>query len=160
MPVQHGIKAYATMAFCRLGVAGLSPVMPGTCGTLLAMLIAPLLFLPLSVPLRAVLLIVLFCLGALASSEAERILGKKDPGEVVIDELVGVWLAMLPFSSPGWQLMLAAFVLFRIFDMVKPWPIRASEKWLPDGWGIMLDDVVAGGITMGCLAVLHWAGMC
>ena len=86
MPVEHGIKKYGIVAFCRLGVAGLSPVMPGTCGTLFAMLIAPYTFLALGPIGRGIVLALLFVLGALASTHAEKILGKKDPGEIVIDE--------------------------------------------------------------------------
>jgi len=134
--------------------------MPGTCGTLLAFLLAPLLFLPLPLHLRAVLLAVVFCAGALAAGRAEQILGKKDPGEIVIDELAGSWLTLLPFAEPGWVLGLAAFVLFRFFDMVKPWPVRASEHWLPGGWGIMIDDIVAGALTLVCLLGLCFLGVC
>ena len=74
----------------------------------------------------------------------EQILGYKDPGEIVIDELLGMWLVLLPFSDPGWAKIGIAFVLFRIFDMWKPWPVHASESWLPGGYGIMIDDVMAG----------------
>ena len=64
--------------------------------------------------------------------------------EIVIDELLGMWLVLLPFSDPGWAKIGIAFVLFRIFDMWKPWPVHASESWLPGGYGIMIDDVMAG----------------
>ncbi|RXE63601.1 phosphatidylglycerophosphatase A, partial [Muribaculaceae bacterium Isolate-002 (NCI)] len=130
------------LAFCRLGVAGLAPKAPGTWGTALACLLAPFLFLPLGMGGRALVLLLLFVLGALAATRAEKLLGRKDPGEVVIDELVGVWLVLLPFAEPGFWLVAAAFVFFRIFDIAKPWPVRASENWLPDGFGVMLDDVL------------------
>ena len=55
-----------------------------------------------------------------------------------------MWLVLLPFSNPGWAKIGIAFVLFRIFDMWKPWPVHASESWLPGGYGIMIDDVMAG----------------
>ena len=148
------------LGFCRLGVAGLSPIMPGTCGTALACLLAPWCFLPLSPWARLGLLALLFVLGALAATRAEILLGRSDPGEVVIDELVGVWLVLLPFAytteSVPWDLLLLAFLLFRFFDMVKPWPVRASERWLPAGWGVMLDDVVAGCLALVCLTLLYW----
>lgn len=147
------------LGFCRLGVAGLSPVMPGTCGTALACLLAPWCFLPLSPAGRVLLLGVLFVLGGLAASRAEVLLGRSDPGEVVIDELVGVWLVLLPFVPDGermpWPLLGAAFFFFRLFDMLKPWPVSASEHWLPRGWGVMLDDVVAGLLALLCVCVLH-----
>ena len=105
------------------------------------------------------LLLLLFVLGALAATRAEKLLGRKDPGEVVIDELVGVWLVLLPFATPGVWLVVAAFVFFRIFDIAKPWPVRASENWLPDGFGVMLDDVLAGLWALLCVGVLHWVGL-
>lgn len=148
------------LGFCRLGVAGLSPIMPGTCGTALACLLAPWCFLPLPPWARLGLLALLFVLGALAATRAEILLGRSDPGEVVIDELVGVWLVLLPFAykaeSVPWDLLLTAFLLFRFFDMVKPWPVRASEHWLPAGWGVMLDDVLAGCLALVCLTLLCW----
>ena len=135
------------LAFCRLGVAGLAPKAPGTWGTALACLLAPFVFLPLGMGWRVLALLLLFVLGALAATRAEKLLGRKDPGEVVIDELVGVWLVV------------AAFVFFRIFDIAKPWPVRASENWLPDGFGVMLDDVLAGLWALLCVGVLHWVGL-
>ncbi|MDO5484559.1 MAG: phosphatidylglycerophosphatase A, partial [Desulfovibrionaceae bacterium] len=80
------------------------------------------------------------------------------PGEVVIDELLGLWLALLPFATADWGLMLAAFAFFRVFDIAKPWPVGASENWLPAGYGIMLDDAFAGLWAMLCLGSLHWVG--
>lgn len=147
----------AALWYCRLGFAGLSPVMPGTCGTLVAAVLAPFVFLPLSVSLRLGVLGLVFVSGALAATRAERLLGQKDPGQVVVDELLGLWITILPFPTVTLPQMLAAVVLFRIFDMAKPWPVSASETWLPDGWGVMLDDAVAGGLALGCLAVIRWA---
>ena len=148
-----------TLSFCRLGVAGLDPKAPGTWGTAIACLLAPYIFLPLSLPLRAVALVALFVLGGLAATRAEQILDRKDPGEVVIDELVGVWLVLLPFEKPGFGLVLAAFAFFRLFDIWKPWPVRASENWLPAGFGVMIDDVVAGVWALLCVALLRWLGL-
>lgn len=147
------------LAFCRLGVAGLAPRAPGTWGTALACLLAPVLFLPLGMGGRVLLLLLLFVLGALAATRAEKLLNRQDPGEVVIDELVGVWLVLLPFADPGFWLVAAAFVFFRIFDIAKPWPVRASERWLPDGFGVMLDDVLAGCWALLCVGVLHGMGL-
>lgn len=144
------------LSFCRLGVAGLDPKCPGTWGTGVACLLAPYIYLPLSLPLRAVVLVAAFGLGSLAATRAEQLLGCKDPGEIVIDELVGVWLVLLPFEQPDFWLVLAAFVFFRLFDIWKPWPVRASENWLPAGFGVMIDDVVAGIWALACVAVLHW----
>lgn len=142
------------LAFCRVGVAGLSPILPGTCGSLAAILLAPVLYLPLSFPGRAILLALLFWAGGKAATRAEQLLGRTDPGEIVIDELVGVWLVLLPFAEPGPRLLAVAFVLFRVFDMLKPQPVRASEKWLPAGYGVMLDDVLAAFYALAVLGVL------
>lgn len=154
MPSIYKFSDHAVLLFCRLGVAGLSPVAPGTCGSFLALLVAPVLFLPLPVAGRVALLVLLFWVGGHAATRAERILNVKDPGQVVIDELVGQWLTLLPFANPGWVTCLAGFVLFRLFDAAKPWPINASENWLPDGYGVMIDDVIAGIMAMICLLVL------
>ncbi len=144
--------------FCRLGPAGRSPWAPGTCGTLEALVLAPFLFLPLGLAGRLFLLAAVFVAGSLAATRAEDLLGKNDPGEVVIDELAGAWIAILPFGF-SWTLMLAAFVLFRFFDILKPWPVKASEDWLPAGWGVMVDDVVGGVMAMLCLCLLKAAGV-
>ena len=136
----------------RLGPIGLSPFAPGTSASAVAVMTAPWLFLPWPLPGRLALLVALFLLGAWAGTQAERVLGEKDPSSVVIDELVGQWIVLLPlpsFFDTGITpcspfLLLAGFALFRLFDIVKPGPIHASENWLPGGWGIMLDDVLAG----------------
>ena len=139
----------------RLGFAGLSPCAPGTCGTALAAVIAPWCFLPLPCLWRGAALLAIFFLGALAATRAERILGVKDPGQVVIDELLGLWLVLWPFAQPSWKTIAAAFVLFRLFDIAKFWPVRASENWLPDGYGVMIDDVLAGVQALLALAALR-----
>ena len=105
------------------------------------------------------LLALIFVLGGLAATRAEHLLERKDPGEVVIDELVGVWLVLLPFESPSFWLVLAAFAFFRLFDICKPWPVKASENWLPAGFGIMIDDVVAGVWALLCVALLRVVGL-
>lgn len=148
-----------TLAFCRLGVAGLAPKAPGTWGTLVGCLLAPFLFFPLDYIGRAAMLVALFVLGSLAATRAEKILGQKDPGQVVIDELVGIWLVFLPYAKPTFWLLLAGFIFFRIFDIFKPWPIKASEYWLPDGFGVMIDDVVAGLWALLCVQILYWIGV-
>lgn len=147
------------LSFCRLGVAGLDRSAPGTWGTLLACLLAPYLFLPLSLPWRLLLLAGLFVLGGLAAGRAEIVLGQTDPGEIVIDELVGVWLVLLPFSHPDFWLIAAAFAFFRLFDIFKPWPVHAAETWLPGGFGVMIDDVVAGIWALACVGLLYCLGV-
>ncbi|MBQ4132696.1 MAG: phosphatidylglycerophosphatase A [Desulfovibrionaceae bacterium] len=148
----------AILFFCRVGWAGLSPRAPGTVGSFTALLLAPWLFLALNPLVQALLLVFIFILGGLAACRVETILGRKDPSQVVIDELLGQWTALLPVGlllvSPQmsgldmlcsfWPWMLTAFALFRLFDILKPWPVGASENWLPGGFGVMLDDLFAG----------------
>lgn len=77
-----------------------------------------------------------------------------DPGPVVIDEVAGQWLAMMPIAAMlTWQGVLAAFILFRIFDIFKPWPISWVDRQVPGGLGVMLDDVLAGGAAAVCLYI-------
>ncbi|MDR2819539.1 MAG: phosphatidylglycerophosphatase A [Desulfovibrio sp.] len=142
--------------YCRLGIAGLSPKAPGTCGSALACLLAPYLYLPFSTGWRALILLFVFLTGSLAATRAEILLGRKDPGEVVIDELLGVWLVLLPFEQPDVILVVAAFIFFRIFDIWKPWPVRASENWLPGGFGVMLDDALAGIWALLCVGGMYY----
>jgi phosphatidylglycerophosphatase A len=87
--------------------------------------------------------------GVWAASVVARELGKKDPQVVVVDEVAGLLVTMLPVHEPSWRAVAAGFVLFRVLDITKPWPIRDFEK-LPGGWGIVMDDVVAG-IVGACL---------
>lgn len=147
---------WLVLSFCRLGFAGLMPKMPGTWGTALACVLAPFLYLPLDFAWRFIVLACLFVLGGIAADRAEKVLQTKDPGEVVIDELVGVWLAMLPFAKSGFLFILSAFLFFRLFDILKPWPVNASENWLPGGFGVMIDDVLAGLYAMICIAILDF----
>lgn len=144
------------LAYCRLGVAGLAPKAPGTWGTAEACVLAPFIFLPFGYFWRSVILVFLFITGSLAATRAEEILGQKDPGQVVIDELVGVWLTLLPFKSPDIWTIIAAFVFFRVFDIAKPWPIKASENWLPGGFGVMIDDVIAGIYALIAVGIFYW----
>ena len=157
----RALKDTLILTAARLGPAGLSPRAPGTAGSALAALVAPWLFLPLPVPYRLLVLVLLFAFGTWVATRAERLLGHKDPSCVVIDELVGQWIALLPLScAPAtdkpefWGTVLLGFALFRLFDIWKPGPVRASEKWLPAGGGIMIDDVVAGVFAMTVMFVL------
>jgi phosphatidylglycerophosphatase A len=94
--------------------------------------------------------------GIWAASRTERLSGKKDPGKVVIDEVAGQYIALLPVPLwfwPGWWLFIVAFLLFRLFDIVKPYPARKFES-LHGGLGIMADDLVAGVYAAIVVAVL------
>jgi phosphatidylglycerophosphatase A len=141
-------------ALATLGPIGLFPKAPGTWGSLAAVVAAPWLFLPLPLLGRAALLLIIFGVGVWACSVAERTMGRKDPGCVIIDELFGQWLTLLFFSAmPVWSLVLA-FALFRCFDILKPWPVRWAETAFPGGLGVMADDGVAGLYALGCLHLI------
>ncbi len=121
--------------------SGLSPKAPGTAGTVAALVFAiPLVALPLWAGLALVGLS--FALGCYLCGETSRRLGVHDHGGIVWDEFVGMWLVLLfvPFELVWW---LAAFVLFRAFDIVKPWPIRWLDRHVTGGFGIMVDDLLA-----------------
>ncbi len=121
--------------------AGLAPVAPGTAGTLVGVLIC-LLCLPLPWTLRLVFVFVLFMLSIYIGEQAEKIYQKKDDQRIVIDEIVGLQITMLPIAINILNLC-AAFALFRVFDIWKPFPIKNLQK-LPGGWGVVIDDVAAG----------------
>lgn len=131
--------------------SGYSPFAPGTAGSAVGLL----LFWPLAmVPLlgQLALCVVLFVVGALAATLVAEEVGRKDPGVVVVDEVVGMWITLVgvPFVP---LTIVVGFLLFRVMDVVKPWPARSLEA-LPGGWGIMADDVAAGVYAHLCLQVV------
>jgi phosphatidylglycerophosphatase A len=98
---------------------------------------------------------VLVVAGAWSARLAERALGVEDPGPVVIDEVVGMLVSLL-FLPGTWPVMVAAFIAFRVFDIVKPWPAGRLED-VPGGWGVMADDVMAGVYANLTIQILLWA---
>ncbi len=130
--------------------AGLLPKAPGTWGSLAA--------LPLGWAIQyftgwaglAVAALVVFLVGIWAADAYAKRGADPDPGEIVIDEVAGQWLALLPaMGSPVFYL--AGFLLFRLFDIWKPWPIRTVERRLKGGLGVMADDILAGLIAAALL---------
>jgi phosphatidylglycerophosphatase A len=96
-------------------------------------------------------------LGVPASTIAARESGREDPGFVVVDEVAGQWIALLG-GHASWQHAVLALMLFRLFDITKPFPVRNFES-LPEGWGIVFDDVAAGLYALGVAWLLqHWIG--
>jgi len=134
--------------------SGLSRFAPGTVGTVVAIPFAPLLkALP---PVGYwVLLCVLFLVGVWLCDVTAKRLGKHDPGGIVWDEMVGYWLT-IAFVPLTWPWLLLAFILFRIFDILKPWPIRSAERLFKGGLGIMADDILAAGYAMLSMAGIAW----
>jgi phosphatidylglycerophosphatase A len=136
--------------------AGYSPVAPGTAGSLAAIAIAIALRLP---PWQyAILAAALFLPAVWAADVTARTLKKKDPGLVVVDEVIGQWIALAGAPALTWRAYLAAFILFRLFDIWKPPPVRQLEA-LPGGWGINADDVMAGIYAALALWLAGWFGL-
>jgi phosphatidylglycerophosphatase A len=132
--------------------SGLSPLAPGTMGTLVAV--------PFAIALKSLdplwygaILLLAFVLGVVLCGRVSKYLGVHDHGAIVWDEIVGYWLAVALLPNQ-WQWFLAAFALFRFFDILKPWPIHQLDKKISGGFGIMIDDVVAGLYTLALLAAL------
>lgn len=122
--------------------SGLAKKAPGTFGTLAAIPFF-LLLQNLSWPIYVSWLLVTFALGVLWCDRSSKALGVHDHGGIVWDEFVGFWITM--FMAPtGWVWILIGFVLFRFFDILKPWPINWLDKKVHGGFGIMIDDVLAG----------------
>lgn len=130
-----------------LGFIGYLPVAPGTFGSIAGLLLVALLK-PGDLYLF-ILFLSAFFIGLITSHNAEKRLGK-DSGHIVIDEFSGYLLSVL-FIPKGIGYLLAAFVLFRVFDILKPPPIRRIEGLLTGGTGIMVDDLLAALYTNGCL---------
>lgn len=129
--------------------SGLAPKAPGTVGTLAAI---PFYYLLAELGWFGYGLVITlaFGLGVVICDKVAAELEAADPGGIVFDEFVGFWLAcfLLP---PNWYWILVAFVLFRIFDIVKPWPVSWCDTHIKGGFGIMLDDVVAGAYALACI---------
>jgi phosphatidylglycerophosphatase A len=141
--------------------AGLLKPGPGTYGSVAAALLwygAAHLLHPASSSLAlgtAIAAVAATLVGIPASTVVARESGRKDPGFVVIDEVAGQWIALIVIR-PDWPHALLALLLFRLFDIWKPWPIRRLEA-LPEGTGIMLDDVTAGILALALgLALARW----
>jgi phosphatidylglycerophosphatase A len=143
--------------------AGFAPFAPGTFGAALAIPIFVLLshsFAGLTLAWGA-----LMAAGTWAAGEAERAFGRSDDGRIVIDEVVGQLLALAPLlalpaaSRTKVSAVVTAFVAFRLLDIAKPGPVRWAERRFEGGWGVMLDDVVAGALAAIVVAALISAGV-
>ena len=151
MDTPASVTNLTTLLASGLGV-GLSPVAPGTVGSLLGIAcFYPLLGLS---PSAQWLTWFVACAVAIASAErAGKAWGVIDHPAIVIDEVVGVWLAvlmplsLLTFTVSLPLLAVGAFLAFRLYDIVKPWPVSALERGLPGGWGVVLDDLAAGAMA-------------
>lgn len=127
--------------------SGLVPRLPGTAGTVLALALYLLMAQFLAQEAILAITALTFILGAWSASDAEKSLSRADFGGIVIDEIVAFWLVLIFIpQSPWW--FASAFVLFRLFDILKPWPIRFFDRHIPGGFGIMFDDLLAASYTL------------
>ena len=135
--------------------AGLSPRAPGTCGTLIAV---PLYigFADLPLTWYFLLLLIAFGVGVIICEYTSRAMGVHDHPGIVWDEFVGYWITMVGVP-PDWLWIFLGFVLFRTFDIWKPWPVKVADRTLKGGFGIMFDDVLAGIYALICLHLVIWA---
>jgi len=132
--------------------SGYLPKAPGTWGSLVGLLLFFLIH-TLSLPVYIAVVAGIFIVGSFAAGEAEKILDNRDPGAVVIDEIVGMLVTMIAVPATALNMALG-FILFRIFDIVKPYPVNLFDKRFHGGLGIMLDDVVAGIYSLLIMQIL------
>lgn len=136
------------------GPIGFIPWVPATWASLATALVWFALSRHATPSVVAIVTAVLFVLGGITATTSERVLQSEDPRNVVIDEIAGQTLTFLLVAPVDWQLALAGFVFFRIFDVLKPFPARRLEH-LYSGWGIMADDIMAGVYGAIALFLLH-----
>ena len=146
--------------FATLGPVGRIGKAPGTWGSVAGLLYFTVFFYGVGVFGTVVFGAVGAYLAVAMCGEAEFRLGKRDPGEIVLDEFVAIpfcflWWQQLPAGIPNWAIFLAGFGLFRLFDIWKPWGISRLQN-LPDGWGVVADDIAAALVTC---ASLHLFGL-
>ena len=139
----------ATVAYC-----GYFPIAPGTAGSAAGLVFYLLVWWTRSPAVEVGLIAAVFAVGIWAATTAERYFGGIDPGQIVIDEVVGM-LITLAFIPVGWSGALAGFVLFRIFDVIKPYPASRFER-LHGGLGVMADDAMAAVYANLSLRLLIW----
>lgn len=134
--------------------SGLAPKAPGTFGTLAAL---PVWWLGAQLPLwgYVVVLLAVIAVGPYLCGRTAEDLGVHDHGGIVWDEIAGFLVTML-LVPVSWYTALAGFLLFRLFDIAKPWPIGWLDRQIEGGTGIMVDDLVAGLYALGCLHLLLW----
>ena len=141
------------IVFCGVGFgSGLAPKAPGTFGSAFALLFIPL-WLAIGFSSTIVVIILMSLVGIYICGQTAKVMGVHDDGRIVWDEFAGQSITFLPILYLGqmnWLWVLIGFSLFRLFDIWKPWPIRIADQKVGGGFGIMLDDIIAG----------IWAALC
>lgn len=159
-------KQYVSWIIATWFGSGLLPKAPGTWGSLAAIPFAYLMSIYTCPYALVAGIVALFFIGIWVSDKIEESAQIKDPGFIVVDEVVGQWIALLPmpflyslldhnsfylFSAP---IAVVAFLSFRVFDIWKPWPVNYADKNIPGGYGIMFDDVIAGMYALVVTSIL------
>jgi len=147
---------YLALAIATCGV-GYLPLAPGTFGSLVG--VAIFLALTRVAPLSILVAILFFTFaGIWAGTRTEELSGRKDPGKIVVDEVAGQLIALFPLVFVKWSMLtvIVSFILFRFFDIVKPYPANRLQE-LKGGAGVMFDDLVAGGYAAIIVGVLVYA---
>jgi phosphatidylglycerophosphatase A len=146
------VKRRGALLLATAGGVGYVPFAPGTFGSMVG--VAFWAVLPSSWVTQAIVIVVLFVLGSWSGSVAEHHFGRTDPSQVVIDEVVGILMTL--FLNPvGWAGALAGFLIFRLSDIVKPYPSNRFER-LPGGVGVMADDAMAAVYANLALRICVW----
>ena len=150
----------AALVFATWFGCGYFPLGPGTVGSAAALLIAWALHVWVAWPpvAFAVLAALLALPAILAADRTAKVVGRKDPGLVVVDEVLGQWITVAGALTLNWKSWLAAFALFRLFDIWKPPPVRRLEA-LPGGTGIVADDIMAGVYASLVLLLAGWCNL-
>jgi phosphatidylglycerophosphatase A len=149
---ETGIRRAAILFIAEGAYSGRFPFAPGTAGTIAAIPLY-LVMMQLSPAVYLSICGVIVGLGLWAAGQAETLLGKKDASSIVIDEIAGFLLSMF-LVPPAWGYIVAGFLLFRVFDIIKPYPLRQLQD-LHGGLGVMIDDIGAGIYTNAVLQIIN-----
>ena len=153
----RGVFQRAVVGFATVGPVGFVPIAPGTAGSAAGLALFWAVRSTRSIWLEVAVLLVVTVVGVAAASAAEARYQRQDPGLVVIDEVAGMLVTLLAVPV-GFTGAVVGFFAFRLFDIVKPFPARQAER-LPGGWGVMIDDLVAGVYAQGLLRLVLWLGI-
>jgi phosphatidylglycerophosphatase A len=150
------VNALAKLVATALG-AGYAPRAPGTCGTAVAVPLAWALS-SLSIWQFSLVAALVTLLGVACAARADRAWGTEDNQRIVIDEVAGYLVTMIPVDRSSWAPLAVGFVIFRALDILKPPPVRWLDEHLPGGWGVIMDDVAAGVMGAGAMLLLDHLG--
>ena len=153
----RGVFQRAVVGFATVGPVGFVPIAPGTAGSAAGVALFWAVRSTRSIWLEVAVLLVVTVAGVAAASAAEARYQRRDPGLVVIDEVAGMLVTLLAVPV-GFTGAVVGFFAFRLFDIVKPFPARQAER-LPGGWGVIVDDLVAGVYAQGLLRLVLWLGI-